>query len=477
MRSSLTTLHLRCRKSREELYSKKNYQSPTLPQKNCTYTELALCTPRYHKLWRQNILRPFLQAQRNLCSIRPSKTKMTPARKRSKIWFISSRRIQIEKRCKPTWSKITRSTHSASSRREWSAAWETRSTSRLAKSLEKYSATTVWHTGREALCLRPSDKTKNKTKIATMFCRFPTSSSRKAHLTVHVTETQRGKDSTMQLASHPKRQRKRVTIPYWTDSWVAFVIETDKSTSDGTKNNTHAWMQLRPKIIPKSPQLQSVSDVNMLGCLCSTVPVRAARWTNVKTTTKPSKSKSDHMKSLVKVTQDFIPVSNFNNDQVNQSPGTMKELSVSTQRLAGVRRGGRHQVGMNSDFSFNPRVKVFRLQAMAIPLKATEGVTTTPNPRTLRTPTHVIFLAWLKTWAIESTRIVVSHKTVVLHIWYRMSHAPSLLFPLHLGTTLLSTCTPVQPSTRPTTRPSLLSTSRGDLPCADPSSVCFGHLA
>ena len=69
----------------------------------------------------------------------------------------------------------------------------------------------------------------------------------------------------------------------------------------------------------------------------------------------------------------------------------MKDLSVSTQKRDGcgthqihqqallprggnrlrggnLLRGGRHQVGMNSNFSCNPRVKVFRLQAMAIPL-------------------------------------------------------------------------------------------------------------
>ena len=75
----------------------------------------------------------------------------------------------------------------------------------------------------------------------------------------------------------------------------------------------------------------------------------------------------------------------------------MKALSVSTQRRAGggtnrfhqhallprdgnCLRGGnllhghRHQVGMIDDFSFDPSVKVFRLQAMAIPLQATGGV-------------------------------------------------------------------------------------------------------
>ena len=67
----------------------------------------------------------------------------------------------------------------------------------------------------------------------------------------------------------------------------------------------------------------------------------------------------------------------------------------------------------------------------------------------------------------------MSHKTVVLHIQHRMWHAPSLLFPSHLSTSSLFTCTPVRPSTRL----SLLSTSHGHLPCADPSNVSFDSLA
>ena len=76
------------------------------------------------------------------------------------------------------------------------------------------------------------------------------------------------------------------------------------------------------------------------------------------------------MKSLAKVTQDPIPVSKFDNDQVNHSPGTVKELKESTQKLDGdgillqlheahlrrggkhLKNGGRHQVGMNSDCVF-----------------------------------------------------------------------------------------------------------------------------
>ena len=61
-----------------------------------------------------------------------------------------------------------------------------------------------------------------------------------------------------------------------------------------------------------------------------------------------------------------------------------------------------------------------------------------------------------------------------------MSHEPSLLFPSLLNTTSRSTCTPIRPSARPSarlsTRPSLMPTSHGDLPYADPSNVSFCPL-
>ena len=65
----------------------------------------------------------------------------------------------------------------------------------------------------------------------------------------------------------------------------------------------------------------------------------------MKTPTEPSTSKIDSLKSLAKVTQDSIPVSMFDNDQVNHSPGTMKELEESTPKPDGdgtLRRGGNH---------------------------------------------------------------------------------------------------------------------------------------
>ena len=48
-----------------------------------------------------------------------------PQGRQSKSWFIYLERIQVAKRWKPTWKRIKSSTHSARSRRTWSAAWET----------------------------------------------------------------------------------------------------------------------------------------------------------------------------------------------------------------------------------------------------------------------------------------------------------------------------------------------------------------
>ena len=62
---------------------------------------------------------------------------------------------------------------------------------------------------------------------------------------------------------------------------------------------------------------------------------------------------------------------------------------------------------------------------------------------------------------------------------HSMSHAPSLLFPFQMSTTSLSTlsiCTPIRPTTRPSSRPLLMSSSHGDNTCADSSNVSFGPM-
>ena len=197
---------------------------------------------------------------------------------------------------------------------------------------------------------------------------------------MRVTATHRGKQINTQRTSQPKKAKTKGCKSIL-DRFLNSLRYRESQT-----NIAHATMRLRPKITPKSLQRQSASDVKMLGCLCSTFQVRTARWTNVKTTTKPSKSKSEFSKRLAKVTQDSNPVSKFDNDQVNHSLNTMKELKELSPELdedgiflqphqAHLRRGGNHQtnggrhgVGMNSDSSFNPIVKVFRSQAMSIPL-------------------------------------------------------------------------------------------------------------
>ena len=165
-------------------------------------------------------------------------------------------------------------------------------------------------------------------------------------------------------------------------------IDNHKSTSDGPKNTAHVRMRLRPKMTPKSLQRQSATDVTILGYKCSTAQVRTAPWINGKIPTKPSKSKNDNMKSLAKLTQDSFQWASSTATR-STSRLAMKHLNESTRRLTGdgaprihqqalllqdgnllhfgnLLRGDRQQVGMNSDFSFHPSVKVFRLQAMAI---------------------------------------------------------------------------------------------------------------
>ena len=95
------------------------------------------------------------------------------------------------------------------------------------------------------------------------------------------------------------------------------------------------WMRSRSKITPTSLRRQSAPDVKILWSFCSAAQVRTAPWISEKMTKKPKELKNDFIKSLEKMTQDFIPVSKFDSDQVNHSPGTMKALSVSTHRQAG----------------------------------------------------------------------------------------------------------------------------------------------
>ena len=115
---------------------------------------------------------------------------------------------------------------------------------------------------------------------------------------------------------------------------------------------------------------QSGPDAKSLEFSCLTVQVRTVPWSKIRL----SGGHNADIKNLATLTQDFIPGSKFDSDQINHSLGTMKALCVSTQRQAdggttrshqqallprdGKRlRGGnllhghRHQDGVNDIFS------------------------------------------------------------------------------------------------------------------------------
>ena len=105
------------------------------------------------------------------------------------------------------------------------AAWETWSTSRFARSLPKYNAPTVCRTGPNVLYIAHAEhaydlqtKFENSTVTATMFCRFPITSSKRARRMEHFMVTRRVRESAMQPMSLLKRRRRRGSHQYWIDS-------------------------------------------------------------------------------------------------------------------------------------------------------------------------------------------------------------------------------------------------------------------
>ena len=106
------------RKSGEELYNQ-NVPISFLPQRIALKPNLHCGRQDTHKLWRETIqaVQSFKETCRGEIDFRIQglphsavQEQDHTARQQSKSWFISSRRIQIEKRWKQTWSKITSST-------------------------------------------------------------------------------------------------------------------------------------------------------------------------------------------------------------------------------------------------------------------------------------------------------------------------------------------------------------------------------
>ena len=160
------------------------------------------------------------------CHIRPSKSTITSARKQSKGWFISSRRFRIKKRCKPTWSKIARSVHPASSQRKMIYSMgnmEYFEICEITPNIQCPNCMTHWTKGIVycicGTCWRPSDKVRklNSDRYDVLSIpnyvikKRPSQGARHGN-----TERQR-----IHHAAHvsSKKAQKRSATPYWIDCY------------------------------------------------------------------------------------------------------------------------------------------------------------------------------------------------------------------------------------------------------------------
>ena len=83
---------------------------------------------------------------------------------------------------------------------------------------------------------------------------------------------------------------------------------------------------------------------------------------------------------------------------------------------------------------------------------------------------------WLKGLTAQVTTECCLHKKhVCSHV--AQHGTPSLMIPPSLSTSSLLTCTPIRPSTRPSTGPLQISSSDEMYHCDDPINVSFGSLA
>ena len=100
---------------------------------------------------------PRLTSEFRVYCTRQRNDKTPRAKKCLRNWFVRSKRTQTERRWKPIFSKIKRTIQPANSRRTWSTAWGTWSTSRCARSLPKSSALSVWRIARKGSCAADAD--------------------------------------------------------------------------------------------------------------------------------------------------------------------------------------------------------------------------------------------------------------------------------------------------------------------------------
>ena len=298
------------------------------------------------------------------CFIRPSKIIITPAKKLSKSWFISSRRIRRSVASRPEAKSRVQSIQRAVERND-----QQHGKHGVLRDLRNHSQSTVpqlcdvldgrhWklHLRDELATLRQNSKTKQES----LWC---------------FVDSKRRHESPYHGARHGNTQEQR--------NHHAAHVSNKKTKKIGYKSILDRFLnspRYRHRMEPRTLRTLRC-DCGRRSLLFATAAERFrrentwvlvlnssgpnGRWTNVKITTKPSTSK---MKSLEKRTQDSIPVSKFDNDQVNHLPGTMKEMKESTPERDGdgtfqqpqqahlrrvgnhLKNGGKRGVGMNSVF-------------------------------------------------------------------------------------------------------------------------------
>ena len=147
---------------------------------------------------------------------------------------------------------------------------------------------------------------------------------------------------------------------------------------------TQFTIRQKRQIIHTCALQKGTKDVNTFVFWYSTANVTTVRWNNVKTTPKPSKSKSDCTKNLEKQGQESTPTNKCGKERINRSQDPVQEPNELTRKLdasgiflqphpARLRRGGNHQtnggrhgLGMNIELFFHHNCKVFHSQAVAI---------------------------------------------------------------------------------------------------------------
>ena len=196
------------------------------------------------------------------------------------------------------------------------------------------------------------------------------------------------------------------------DFRIDLFSKSHSSRLDGMKHSAHTTTKFQKKIIHTCAPQKSIKYVKIVGYWYSTAKVQTVRGNNVKTTPKPSESKSDCTKSLEKEGQKSIP-SNQVRQRANRrflrfSEGAERvdpktgwrwyrpttSSSSSSSWWQSAEKWWQHRVGMNSelfDFCFACRQWRFRCNR--------RGVNPTPHLRTFRTSATREFSRVAQDWS------------------------------------------------------------------------------